>query len=171
MVRKSKKVIEKTEEKENVNEIQDEDLEMENSIENEEIIDDIPPLNGFVETLSITPLNDKVEEIEVVDKNDIKSVLKQKKKMSEKQRTHVESLKQRRIDKEKEKKQSDKKMKELLSLGLNIDEILDNARKLKVKREYENLYGNKKRKKIVKKQVDYEIPSESDEETRDETTT
>jgi len=40
--------------------------------------------------------------------------------------------------KQKQKKQCNKKIQELLNLGVNLDEVLKNARKNKLKRKYQD---------------------------------
>ena len=42
-----------------------------------------------------------------------------------------------------------KKIDELIKLGVDIDEVLNNAKKNKIKTEYENVYGTPEIKKEV----------------------
>ena len=69
--------------------------------------------------------------------NIIKQILTKKKVMSEKQRNHVESLKTKRIQSEREKKNFMKKFNELSKYNVNLDEILEDAKKKHIKNQYE----------------------------------
>ena len=57
-------------------------------------------------------------------------------------------------EKEKEKKILMKKFNELVKLDINLDDVIENAKQLKIKRDYENLFGKKKQEdeEILKKQ-------------------
>ena len=56
-------------------------------------------------------------------------------------------------EKEKEKKILMKKFNELVKLDINLDDVIENAKQLKIKRDYENLFGKKKQEdeEILKK--------------------
>ena len=47
------------------------------------------------------------------------------------------------IETEREKKMVMKKVKELISLNVNLDDVIENAKKLKIKKDYERMYGRK----------------------------
>ena len=72
-------------------------------------------------------------------------------------------------EKEKEKKILMKKFNELVKLDINLDDAIENAKQLKIKRDYENLFGKKKqedeeilkkpKKEIIKEEI-YEKPQQ-----------
>ena len=72
---------------------------------------------------------------------DITKTLQTKHKISEKQRTALENNGKILLESEKNKKILQRKFNELAKLNIDIDYVLENARKLKVKNEYEALYA------------------------------
>ena len=55
--------------------------------------------------------------------------------------------------KKKKKEILMKKFNELVKLDINLDDVIENAKQLKIKRDYENLFGKKKQEdeEILKK--------------------
>ena len=66
-----------------------------------------------------------------------------KKEISKKQSEHLKNARIKMIETEREKKMVMKKVKELISLNVNLDDVIENAKKLKVKKDYERMYGRK----------------------------
>ena|SRR5689334_23052397 len=86
----------------------------------------------------------------------IKTILENKKVISEKQKSALEKLRKQRVEKEKLKKNTMKKVDKLISLGINLDELIENGEKNKLKKDYEENFGVREEKDID----EYEKPVE-----------
>ena len=68
-------------------------------------------------------------------------------------------------EKEKEKKILMKKFNELVKLDINLDDVIENAKQLKIKRDYENLFGKKKQEdEEILKKPEKQKPRKQEEE-------
>ena len=110
-----------------------------------------------IETGNVEEETDEIiEDIEIKQsdkQSDIKEILNNKKEISKKQSDHLKNARIRMAEKEKEKKILMKKFNELVKLDINLDDVIENAKQLKIKRDYENLFGKKKQEdeEILKK--------------------
>ena len=57
-----------------------------------------------------------------------------KKEISKKQSEHLSNARIKMIETEREKKMVMRKVKELISLGVNFDDVIENAKKVKIKK-------------------------------------
>ena len=85
----------------------------------------------------------KEDPLEVIENPsvDITKTLQTKRKISEKQKLALENNRKIRLESERTKKILQKKFNELTKLNVDLDEVIENAKKLKIKNEYEALYG------------------------------
>ena len=145
MVRKSKKIKENIEINEEIPEIIEENLNIE--VEQEENAD--VEVESDIETGDVEEeIDEIIEDIEIKN-DDIKEILNNKKKISEKQRSHLERSRNIMKEKEKEKKILMKKFNELVKLDINLDDVIENAKQLKIKRDLK-IYLERKNKKTKK---------------------
>ena len=72
---------------------------------------------------------------------DITKKLQTKRKISEKQKIALENNRKFTLESERTKKILQEKFNELTKLNVDLDEVIENAKKLKIKNEYEALYG------------------------------
>ena len=122
--------------KENIEEKQDETL---------------PPMDDFS---VVEETSEEIPELEEIKDDGIKEILQKKKKMSEKQKNHVSKLVEQRKRMEKVKKDHTKKMEKLLELGYDVDDLIQNGEKNKLKKEYERVYGKNENENEIPKNIE-----------------
>ena len=127
-------------------------------IETNEIIEEIP--ESIEENNNIEENNEDLEvdidnEDEILEervdehietelkKDDIKEILNNKKKISEKQRIHLEKSRSVMKEREKEKRNALKMFNELKKMDIDLKDLIENAKALKIKKDYEAIYGRK----------------------------
>ena len=148
MVRKSKKIKENIEINEEIPEIIEENLNIE--VEQEENAD--VEVESDIETGDVEEETDEIIETEIKQsdkQSDIKEILNNKKIISKKQSDHLKNARIRMAEKEKEKKILMKKFNELVKLDINLDDVIENAKQLKIKRDLK-IYLERKNKKTKK---------------------